>query len=140
MLTFSKYRPYIALASGVIFIVSGMLPLKAVFGPDGNADVKYALVSKSFTVPERKADDDLYLELRIGAGGSTALTELLSAADYFDMSIYRVNTLTFETEGESETYFSVVIKGTEGDFTPILAYMTLFLRDFVPVGIYKNLE
>ena len=27
MLTFSKYRPYIALVSGVIFIVSGMLPL-----------------------------------------------------------------------------------------------------------------
>ena len=27
MLTFSKYRPYIALASGAIFIISGMLPL-----------------------------------------------------------------------------------------------------------------
>ncbi len=27
MLTFSKYRPYIALASGLIFIVTGMLPL-----------------------------------------------------------------------------------------------------------------
>ncbi len=27
MLTFSKYRPYIALVSGLIFIVSGMLPL-----------------------------------------------------------------------------------------------------------------
>ena len=27
MLTFSKYRPYIALASGLIFIISGMLPL-----------------------------------------------------------------------------------------------------------------
>lgn len=32
MLTFSKYRPYIALASGVIFIVSGMLPLNQVIG------------------------------------------------------------------------------------------------------------
>jgi Na+/H+ antiporter NhaD/arsenite permease-like protein len=32
MLTFSKYRPYIALASGVIFIVSGMLPLDNVIG------------------------------------------------------------------------------------------------------------
>ncbi len=32
MLTFSKYRPYIALASGVIFIVTGMLPLGDVFG------------------------------------------------------------------------------------------------------------
>ena len=32
MLTFSKYRPYIALASGVIFIVSGMLPASQIVG------------------------------------------------------------------------------------------------------------
>ena len=32
MLTFSKYRPYIALASGLIFIVTGMLPLSSVLG------------------------------------------------------------------------------------------------------------
>ena len=32
MLTFSKFRPYIALVSGVIFIVSGMLPLDDVIG------------------------------------------------------------------------------------------------------------
>ena len=30
MLTFSKYRPYIALASGVIFIVTGMLPVNGI--------------------------------------------------------------------------------------------------------------
>ncbi len=32
MLTFSKYRPYIALASGVIFIATGMLPLNQIIG------------------------------------------------------------------------------------------------------------
>ena len=32
MLTFSKYRPYIALVSGVIFIATGMLPLGDVIG------------------------------------------------------------------------------------------------------------
>ena len=32
MLVFSKYRPYIALASGFIFIVSGMLPLENILG------------------------------------------------------------------------------------------------------------
>ena len=32
MLVFSKYRPYIALASGIIFIVSGMLPLGNIVG------------------------------------------------------------------------------------------------------------
>jgi len=32
MLTFSKYRPYIALASAAIFIVTGMLPLNEIWG------------------------------------------------------------------------------------------------------------
>ena len=32
MLTFSKFRPYIALASGLIFIFSGMLPLEQILG------------------------------------------------------------------------------------------------------------
>ncbi len=32
MLTFGKYRPYIALASAVVFIASGMLPLGDIFG------------------------------------------------------------------------------------------------------------
>ena len=32
MLTFPKYRPYIALGSALIFIVSGMLPLGEIFG------------------------------------------------------------------------------------------------------------
>ena len=32
MLTFSKYRPYIALASGAIFIVTGMLPMNQIIG------------------------------------------------------------------------------------------------------------
>ena len=32
MLTFSKFRPYIALASGLIFIISGMLPFNQIIG------------------------------------------------------------------------------------------------------------
>ena len=56
------------------------------------------------------------------------------------MCIYRVNTVTFDTEGESETYFSLVIKDMGHSFSGLLTYLTLFIRDFVPVGIYKNLE
>ena len=32
MLTFSKFRPYIALASGVLFILTGMLPAQEIIG------------------------------------------------------------------------------------------------------------
>ena len=31
MLTFSKYRPYIALGSALVFILTGMLPLDQIF-------------------------------------------------------------------------------------------------------------
>ena len=119
------------------FRINSVIP---VFGQDGNADLKYALVSKSFTVPKRDPDDDLYLEIRLGMSSDSLLAEVFGAVDYFGMSVYRVNTVTFDTEGESETYFSVVIKGADRDFSPILTYMALFVRDFVPVGIYKNLE
>ena len=119
------------------FKINSVIP---VFGPDSNADMKYALVSKSFTVPERMKDDDLYLEIRIGATGDTTLAEVFGAVDYFGMSVYRVNTVTFDTEGEEETYFSVVIKDLGNSFASLLIYFTLFVRDFTPVGIYKNLE
>ena len=32
MLTFSKYRPYIAIISGLLFIITGMLPLSGTIG------------------------------------------------------------------------------------------------------------
>ena len=119
------------------FKINSVIP---VFGPDGNADIKYALVSRSFTVPKKESDDDIYLEIRMGVDAGSSLSELLFAVDYFGMSIYRVNTVTFDTEGESETYFSIVIKDCGNSFASLLTYFTLFVRDFVPVGIYKNLE
>lgn len=119
------------------FKINSVIP---VFGPDGNADMKYALVSRSFAVPKRGKEDDGYLEIRIGADADLSLTEVLGAVDYFGMCIYRVNTVTFDTEGESETYFSLVIKDMGHSFSGLLTYLTLFIRDFVPVGIYKNLE
>ena len=119
------------------FKINSVIP---VFGPDGSADMKYALLSKNFVVPNRAPDDDLYLEIRLGADDSLALSETLAAIDYLGMRVYRANTVTFDTEGESETYFSVVIKDSGEGFSPILTYLMLFVRDFVPVGIYKNLE
>ena len=111
-----------------------------VFGPDGTADMKYALVSKHFTIPKRNSEDDRYLELRLGAMQSFSLGELLFVLDYFSMSVYRVNTISFDNEGETDTYYSLVIRDGKDGFVPLLTYLTLFCEDFVPVGIYKNLE
>ena len=111
-----------------------------VFGPDGTADMKYALVSKHFTIPKRNRLDDRYLELRLGAEQSFSLGELLFVLDYFSMSVYRVNTISFDSEGETDTYYSLVIRDGKDGFTPLLTYLSLFCEDFVPMGVYKNLE
>ncbi len=108
-----------------------------VFGPDGTADMKYALLSRSFTVPPRRSEDDRYLEIRIGVDSSA---DLFFAVEYFGMSIYRVNTFTIDNGGESDSYISAVIREGDTDFIALFTYLTLFTEDFVPVGIYKNLE
>ena len=110
-----------------------------VFGFDGSADMKYALVSRHFTVPEVSPDDDRYLEIRISAA-STDLAELFSVAEHLGTTVYRVNTVTFDTEDGEAQYYTAVLRKGGSDFCTLLAYLTLFCPSYTAVGIYNNLE
>ena len=109
-----------------------------VFGLDGLADMKYALVSRRFNIPVMESGDDSYLEIRVSS--DTSLSSLLSMTDYFGSSVYRIKSETFSSDSESESCFSLVLKKEGGDFSKILAYLTMFIKSCVFVGIYKNLE
>ena len=111
-----------------------------VFGYEGTADMKYALVSKHFTVPDVMPDDDRYLEIRLRKDSSVPIAELLSSADAMDVSIYRVNTVSFNTDEGQEQFYSIVFCGEGRDFSDFLVYLTLFSGAYTVVGIYKNLE
>lgn len=110
-----------------------------VFGFDGTADLKYALLSRDFIIPALRAGDDLYLEIRLPAAGGE-LTPLLSVLGYLGLEPFRIDTLTYTTEGEGETCFSLVLRDAGGGFAPLLCYLALFVGDFTTVGLYKNLE
>lgn len=109
-----------------------------VFGLDGSADMKYALVSRKFTVPRINADDDAYLEIRLSSDAS--LSEIICAAEHFGARVYRANTVTLDNDGTAESYCLLVFKSETGSFIGLLAYLTLFVNSYTPVGIYKNLE
>lgn len=111
-----------------------------VFGYAADADIKYAEISRRFIPASRMEGDDRYLELRIPAQDGAALSEAISVATAFGMSAYRVNTHTYDIEGERSSYFSLVLREGRDDFAPFLTYLALFAADFVPVGVYKNLE
>ena len=111
-----------------------------VFGLDGNADLKYALVSKYFSVPKKGEDDERYLEIRLGEDSTLDLARLLSSLSLFGMSLYRIDTVSFFTDGESERFIDLVIREEKGSFVDLFVYLALFVSDFTPVGMYLNLE
>ena len=111
-----------------------------VFGFEGNADMKYALVSKAYFLPTVEAGDDRYLEIRMRADASIPLSELFLATDKLGINIYRINTISFETDEGSAPYYSIVFRDDGGDFSGLLLYLTLFAGTYTTVGLYKNLE
>ena len=117
--------------------ISGVSP---VFGFDGLADMKYAMISRRLTPPKFSQGDDRYLEIRIPQDADLSLGELIFSAESFGHSVYRISTVSLTTEEGERAFYSVLLRGGETDFTHLLTYLTLFSEEFIPVGIYKNLE
>ena len=117
-----------------------IISVTPVFGFDGSADMKYALVAKNFTQTTEVFGDDRYLEIRIPKDADTSLSEILFAAEHFKHGIYRIGTVSFDIEGGPCEFYSIVFRNGGEDFTLLLMYLTLFSESYAPVGIYKNLE
>lgn len=111
-----------------------------VFGFDGSAEMKYALVSRHFSVPEITDESDRYLEIRLTENTPKSLSELFSAACQLGVSVYRINTSVFSSDEGDEPCITVVFEKTGGSFTQLLVYLTLFVKSYTAVGIYDNLE
>ena len=111
-----------------------------VFGYDGTADLKYALVRRGFSVPEVHSEDDRYMEIRIPKEPRDRMRELLSVSEYFGIDIYKINTVYIDTDEETEVQYSLIMKTEGRDFVTMLTYLTLFTDEYVPMGIYKNIE
>ena len=117
------------------FKISAVTP---VFGFDGNADMKYCLVSKDYFYPDFSDEDDKYLELRISK--EAPLTHLLTVAEYFGYDIYRINSVNLRSQEGDNSCYSVMFRDMGTGFLPILIYILLFTDECTPLGIYKNLE
>ena len=110
-----------------------------VFGPDGTAELKYALISSAVEIAPYSKEDDRYLELRLSRD-CLPLSELSILAEHFGFTVYRVNTLSFLKGDGEETYLSMVLKTGGNDFCSLLLYLALFGGEYTVVGLYQNLE
>lgn len=111
-----------------------------VFGPDGAAELRYALVSQSASPVTHSAEDDRYLELRLPLSGECTLSDICVVCELLSLSLYRVQTVSFGEGEERDSYLSAVLFGTGADFTVVLLYLAIFCHDATVVGLYRNLE
>lgn len=111
-----------------------------VFGVDGTTDMKYALVSKQFFVPDFSLDDDRYLEIKIQSDDGAELLQIITAAKALGIDVYRINTLRIDFGDEESAGFTLVLKRTGKEFVDMLTYLAFFSDSHTVVGIYKNLE
>lgn len=114
--------------------------ITSVLGFDGTADMKYAMLSHSYSVPSRDEGDDRYLEIRHFADSEYELSDIIFAASSYGHRIYRLNTCRVIEDGEPKMYYSLVLRDDDGDFSAMLVYLSLFSPESVVVGMYKNLE
>ena len=133
----SRIRTVVQLIFTEDFKINSVTP---VFGFDGTADMKYALVSSEFAPESYTEDDDRYLEIRLEKSSSLSLAELLLSAESFGAEVYRVATTAFDTDEGKKEYFSVVFRSEGADFSPLLVFLILFVPEHTLVGVYKNLE
>ncbi len=117
-----------------------IISITPVFGPDGTANMKYALLSTSFNRSLLDPADDRYYEFRISPDGALPLSELLTVSELYNLKPYRINTVTFAgTEGDINEY-SIVLCGAGADFTTMLTYLTVFSNAYTSIGIYTNVD
>jgi hypothetical protein len=117
-----------------------ILSVTPVFGFDGNADLKCALVASGFTPIPYSSEDDRYLELLIPKSDGSEISAVLMSASSFGAEAYRINSVNFDGDSGNESYYSVILKRQGENFVDVLTYLSVFVSGYLPVGIYKNLE
>ena len=112
-----------------------------VFGPEGDADVKYALVGREFVTFEKSNDDDVYVEVAIPTESVFTVSDLLFAAGKIGLSVYRIGTVEYdESDASRARSVYVSLKSSGKDIVPLLAFLEMFVDDFSTIGLYKNIE
>ena len=116
-----------------------LVSVSPVFGMTGDADVVYGLASRGFSIPRVNPGDDRYFEILLPKDASR-LFGIFLAAKAMKTEIYGISSQSFDTEEGRADYYSITLKRVGVDFSDFIAYLILFMPDFLPTGLYLNFE
>lgn len=100
----------------------------------------FALVKRSIDFPESAFGAPDMVELFVRLGDNESLSEILTAADFCNMELYRIDSLPFSYIDAKFTLCPVFKLESKSDIRSFLLYMSIAFPQFTPIGIFRYLN
>ncbi len=108
--------------------------------PDGTVTTRYALLSRSISLPARADRTGCFFEFSLVTDDGAALGEVLTAAAECGLTIYKVDSIpmTYNTVKFSS---EVILKASEPKgLDAFVLFLTLAIPEYEPLGIYPHIR
>ena len=104
---------------------------------------RYALLGKGFALQNagiRSKARNRYFEFIIAENENLSLLDLLSAADFCELKLRRIDTLNVHIDKSSKSsYICPVFRVDGSDMQTFLAFMAIDASGFIPIGLYMQI-
>jgi prephenate dehydratase len=103
-----------------------------------NTETGFALIRKNIEYPKLKIGKPYMFEMFVMLREAETFSEILAAADFCNMSLYRIDSFPISHQGGKYT-LCPVFKTEHADIDSFLLYMSLDFPRYTPIGIYSHL-
>ncbi len=103
-----------------------------------NSETGFALIRKNIDYPKLKLGKPDFFEMFVMLNETETLSEILAAADFCNMSLYRIDSFPISHQGGKYT-LCPVFRAEHSDIDSFLLYMALDFPRYTPIGIYSHL-
>lgn len=109
-------------------------------GADASRKTRFALLRRNM-LPILTPDTEKngFFRLSIPSQSAALMAEVLSAANFFGLTFLFANTLPIDKEG-AMAYFNLTFDIRGGDLYPFLLYLTTVVPQYIPIGIYSQIQ
>ena len=108
--------------------------------PDGSVTTRYALLSKSISLPKKENRSGCFFEFSLVTDDGAALGDVLNAAVECGLTLYKVDSipLTYSTGKFSSEV--ILIGGDPKGLDAFVLFLTLAIPEYEPLGIYPHIR
>lgn len=111
-----------------------------IVGTDASRKTRFALLQRN-VLPLLGVNNEQgrLFRLSLPSQSASLMSDVLSAADFFGLTLLSINTLPIDKDGASAC-FNLTFAIKEGKLHPFLLYLAMIAPQYTPIGIYSHIK